>query len=426
MLRGDMSNDFTLGCHWNEYLPPGGDRVDAILSIEAAQAGLAPGADRGLGGEVIMLDVSGSMAGPRFSQAALATAAALECLPNGVPFAVIAGNEQAQQVYPASGMVPALARTRAEARKALRRLRARGGTAIGNWISLATELFGAADGIRHAILLTDGRDEHETADSLTSALDAATGVFQCDCRGVGTDWRVSELRQVSTALLGSLDIVADPAGLTRDFRHMILRAVDRTVKDVYLRVWTPSGARIVLMKQVAPDIVAIPTTNLGSHDGTSCFSTGSWSSEARDYQLSVEVSPGIIGDRVLAARVEVVADGRIVAESLLSATWTDDEILTTRLNRQVAHYTGQQELADAIGIGLSARRAGDHETATAKLGLAVKLSAALCHTATAGLLERLVDVEDWESGTVRLRPHVALADEMALDTRSTRTVRRQP
>jgi hypothetical protein len=42
---------------------------------------------------------------------------------------------------------------------------------------------------------------------------------------------------------------------------------------------------------------------------------------------------------------------------------------------------------------------------------------------TARLLARVVDVVDAATGTVRLRPKVDDADEMALDTRSTKTVR---
>ena len=42
---------------------------------------------------------------------------------------------------------------------------------------------------------------------------------------------------------------------------------------------------------------------------------------------------------------------------------------------------------------------------------------------TARLLARVVDVVDAASGTVRLRKRVDDADEMALDTRSTKTVR---
>jgi serine/threonine protein phosphatase PrpC len=41
-----------------------------------------------------------------------------------------------------------------------------------------------------------------------SALDRLQGRFACDCRGVGADWNVNELRRVSSALLGSLDLIA--------------------------------------------------------------------------------------------------------------------------------------------------------------------------------------------------------------------------
>ena len=37
---------------------------------------------------------------------------------------------------------------------------------------------------------------------LQNAIAAATGVFQCDCRGVGADWDVNELRGIASALLG--------------------------------------------------------------------------------------------------------------------------------------------------------------------------------------------------------------------------------
>ncbi len=52
---------------------------------------------------------------------------------------------------------------------------------------------------------------------------------------------------------------------------------------------------------------------------------------------------------------------------------------------------------------------------------------ALAHEAgnevTARLLAKVVDVVDEATGTVRLRKDVQAVDEMALDTRSTKTVR---
>ena len=64
------------------------------------------------------------------------------------------------------------------------------------------------------------------------------------------------------------------------------------------------------------------------------------------------------------------------SQALIKAIWTEDAQLSTRINRAVAHYTGQAELAEGIQEGLEARKAGDEATATFKLGRAVQLAAA--------------------------------------------------
>ncbi len=73
---------------------------------------------------------------------------------------------------------------------------------MGSWIRLASEVLRDRPGIRHAILLTDGKNESEEPEDFEEALGEAMGVFECDCRGVGTNWIVSELRKVATTLLG--------------------------------------------------------------------------------------------------------------------------------------------------------------------------------------------------------------------------------
>jgi hypothetical protein len=139
----------------------------------------------------------------------------------------------------------------------------------------------------------------------------------------------------------------------------------------------------------------------------------------------MQVTPGKVGDEILAGRVSLVRAGsqEVLAQGLVRAIWTDDTALSTRISRGVAHYTGQAELAEAIQDGLAARKAGDEPTATARLGRAVALAAASGNDDTAQLLERVVDVIDAPSGTVRLRAGVATVDEMTLDTRSTKTIR---
>jgi hypothetical protein len=119
----------------------------------------------------------------------------------------------------------------------------------------------------------------------------------------------------------------------------------------------------------------------------------------------------------------LVVGGDQVAAGLVRAIWTDDEAKSTRINREVAHYTGQAELADAIAEGLAARDAGDGDTATLKLGRAVQLAHDAGNDGTVKLLEKVVDVDDPATGTVRLKREVAAVDAMALDVRSTRTVR---
>jgi von Willebrand factor type A C-terminal domain len=83
---------------------------------------------------------------------------------------------------------------------------------------------------------------------------------------------------------------------------------------------------------------------------------------------------------------------------------------------------GQAGLALVIQEGLEARKHGDRDTATAKLGRAVALAQQSGNEDTAKLA-KVVDVVDAASGTVRLKKNVEDADEMALDTWSTKTIR---
>lgn len=143
----------------------------------------------------------------------------------------------------------------------------------------------------------------------------------------------------------------------------------------------------------------------------------------------MEVPSAGIGQEMLAARVSLVipqSDGSVQnlgAQGLVRAVWTDDMAASTSINPQVAHYTGQAELAQVIQQGLDARKVGDVDGATAKLGRAVQLASASGNADTAKLLAKVVDVVDAAAGTVRLKARVEEADEMTLETRSTKTVR---
>ena len=302
-----------------------------------------------------------------------------------------------------------------------------GGTSIGRWLMEAYNWLAAyPDAIRHVLLLTDGRNESDTPKYLTAAIDRCRGMFQCDCRGVGTDWEVAELRRVSSALLGSVDIVARPEDLEADFRAVMRSALDRAVGDVKLRVRTPRGSAVTLVQQVAPTVEDLTHRGVRVDELTVDYPTGAWADERRDYHLRIDVPPGAPGDEMRAGRVSLVLDGEAQSSSAIRAVWTDDVALSTRINPEVAHYTGQVELAKAVEEGLAARRAGDDATATSQLGRAAQLAAESGNDGTLRLLAGVVEIEDATTGTVRLKRDVDAADEMALDTRSTKTVRVRP
>src|ERR1700742_4754096 len=234
---------FTVDVDQNPYLPVGGGDVSAIVTVTADDTGSGPAGAGGAvpaGGsaEIVIIDCSGSMDFPpsKLAEARAATAAAVDVIRDGTWFAIVAGPSTSWPVYPRDGsMAVAGERTRAEAKAALRLLRANGGTAIGQWLRLGARVFQPAPAtMRHAILLTDGKNQHETPDELAAAIHACEGSFRCDCRGVGTDWEVSELRKISTALLGTVDIVVDPAGLAADFEELMRGAMSKQLPDVLL------------------------------------------------------------------------------------------------------------------------------------------------------------------------------------------------
>ena len=425
------ATDFQVEIYQNEYLPAGGREVNAVATVTSSGTAVPVAGDgAGPAAEVIIVDCSGSMDYPRekMEAAKQATAAAIGTLRDGVAFAVVAGTDTARMVYPPTPqLVPAGPVTKAEATAAVNWLDPRGGTAIGRWLTLAHQLFGDRTGLKHTILLTDGRNEHEAPAELDRALQQCEGAFVCDCRGVGTDWVVAELRKIAEALLGTVDIVANPADLAADFRAMATAAMGKSVADVALRLWTPRGATIKFVKQVAPDMLDLTGKRVDAGPQTGDYPTGAWGSESRDYHVCVTVEPGKLGDVMLASRASLVRTTgdttEVLGQGLIRAIWTDDVARSTRISPEVAHYTGQAELATAIQEGLAARRDGDLDTATSRLGRAVKLANESGNTETAALLAGVVDVVDARTGTVRLKSKISAEDAMTLDTRSTKTSR---
>lgn len=413
-----MTAAFTAQVAQNQYLPRGGDRVHAVVSV-ACQGG---GAVRRPLAEALLVDCSGSMDGEKSRHAKAAVAAAIDQLRDDASFCVIAGADRADVAVP---MTPATPANREAAKTAVARLAATGGTAMSTWLDAALREFAKVPGaIPHALLLTDGLNQSEDDAVLAAAVARCEGRFQCDARGVGTDWKPDQLRLITGRLLGTVDIIPKPADIPADFRRVVEAAMGKAVAAVSLRLWTPVGAAVEFCRQVYPEATELAARTVSPQ--VRDYPTGAWGEEKRDYHLCVRVTPGQVGQRMLAGRVSLMmAEGGAetkLSEGMVLAVWTDDDAQSAVIHPEVAHYTGQAELAVAIQDGLKARAGGDEVRATALLGRAVQIAAA-SHPETMKLLRKVVEVEDERQGTVKLLKRVAKEDEFALDTRSVRTAR---
>jgi hypothetical protein len=421
---------FETAVYQNEYLAAGATEVDAIVRVTATGSGTdAVAADAVPTGaaEIVIVDTSGSMDHPRtkINEARTATIAAIDCLRDGVEFAVIQGAGLPAQVYPRDGgLAIAGEETREAARRAVQKIKAGGGTAMGRWLTAAADLFAdSSAGLKHAILLTDGLNEGESERELEQALEHCIGRFQCDCRGVGADWEVAELRRIASALLGTVDLVREPEGLRAEFTAMMEQAMGKGLADVQLRVWTPRDAEVVFVKQVAPTIEDLTARRTTVSDQVGAYPTGAWGDESRDYHVRVRVPARALGEKMLAARVSLVVGDESLGESRIICVWTDDEAMSTRLDPEVAHATGQTDLADAIQQGFDALSHGDEGAATFLIGRAVKIAAKSGDTARIEALSRIVEIDDAESGTVRLKRDFDRIDAIELNAGSSKTFR---
>jgi von Willebrand factor type A C-terminal domain/von Willebrand factor type A domain len=415
---------FTAEVFQNPYLSQGAREVNAIMTIttNGEEDRLTTATNQRLFG--IICDISGSMGGAKMIAAKDAIVQIINLLPTDAAFFIVTGSSRAKLLVPVINAVP---ENKLRAIAQVKEISANGGTLMSTWLNTA---LGEFNKMPQAVLLTDGQNDPSDDRDLERVLAASEGKFQCDCRGVGTDWQVSQLQAIASKLLGTTDIIPSPDRIAADFEEILTKAMGKTVSDVSLRLWTPQGAKVLFCKQVSPEIVDVTDRAKVVNDRLVDYPTGAWgSNESRDYHFCIQVNPGQIGDEMLAGRASLITQTNgqetKITEAKILATWTEDEAKTAKIDRRVAHYTGQAELAQSIHEGLEARAQGNIEVATVKLGKAVKLAHDSGNEATAKLLRTVVDVDDAVAGTVRIKRAVAKEDEMMLETRSTKTARIQ-
>ncbi len=193
-----MSTQFKAEVFQNQFLPEDAKQVHAIMTVTAEGGeGVAatPSGGRLFG---VICDTSGSMHGPKMHAAKSAITKIVNLLPEDSFFFVVTGSSKASVVFPLTNATPA---NKERAIASIKAIDAGGGTVISNWLTEALEQFKKMpNAVRQALLLTDGQNDAADEERLKSVLQLCEGVFQCDCRGVGTDWRVKQLQQISNKL----------------------------------------------------------------------------------------------------------------------------------------------------------------------------------------------------------------------------------
>jgi hypothetical protein len=406
----------------NQYLSPGATRVDAVFSLSAQGSAAAAAARRVVG---LIADKSGSMGGEKIVALKHALRVAVDQMDAGVEAFVIAFAAEPFLALPLTRMDDA---GRRAGHSAIQRLEAGGATLMSAALNAALTLFRQRpDALCQAILLTDGLNDATDARRLEAVLRDCAGVFQADCRGVGTDWSPAQLRTIADQLLGSVQLVADPAMLAQDFRNTLAAALSRSVADVRLRLWMPRNAKLVAVRQAFPSEIDL-TGQVRPVDQRSVdVPLGAWGEGTQDYFATFEVTPLGLGEQMLVCRPSIVwreaASGDASSPGgNVTVTWTDDGGLSARIDAQVAHYTGQAEKARAIQDGLEALERHDEATATLHLGRALALAERSGDAETTRRLREVIE-PDAAGGTLRLRRGADRVAVMDLDVGSTRTVR---
>lgn len=422
---------FTVTVYNNKYLAPSDERMHAAVAVSARDLDTAGGSPEAA--EVILVDRSGSMDDPpdKIVAARRASSAAIDALRDGVRFAVVAGAHEARMLYPEQeSLAVAGPASRHEAKQAVGRLYANGGTVIGAWLELAGRLLAPHPrAIRHALLFTDGENRHQTRAQLDQVLTSCESQFTCDARGIGSGWRATELRHIASRLGGKADGVRSFDELADEFRAMMQAAMRKRVAHVQLRVRTMTGTRLCFLKQMYPTQTELTGQQVDQDGHVFEFPIGPWGDEEREYHLCLGVDHRDRPQEVdtVAARLELVDSGPSAASTAAGARvmlrWTRDEWRSAVQDERVAHMLGSQRLFEVINAGCVARELGDADEACRQLGAAVRLARELGDAENLRRLGQLVWFDKPRPGAVRLRSDIDPLDVLMLETGSLMTTR---
>ncbi|MFJ3303724.1 VWA domain-containing protein [Streptomyces sp. NPDC086549] len=427
--------EVTLAVGQNKYLsapptaagPPGDQEMHAILEIGVGHtgAGPLPGRPGGSGAalaEVLIIDTSRSMLHPdtKLRAAKDATVAAVRLLPDDTAFAVLSGRFDATVVHPApapgaEAMAVADQRQREAAEYAVRVMDADGGTAIGTWLDLARRLLNGQDApIKHVLLLTDGRNEHDDrgAMRLDTALDACEGRFICDAWGIGDGWDAEVLLRIARRLHGRADAVRRESELPAAYEELVSGLLGTAVPELRIRLVPTPGTVIRQVKQVVPSEQELLAVGTGPGEHGAEYVTRGWGDEVRHYQVVLAADPSgrELGEDLQLAAVELLVPDfgptvRLPAPQPVLVHWTDNPADASRQHPGVRRHQLYERSGAAVARAYRAwlRGADGRAEADAELGRALSLARDIDDTQLLRALRHIADEGRPPAGRVTVR-----------------------
>jgi Ca-activated chloride channel family protein len=210
-LNGDLANRFV----------PAGARSTLVARIHLATAAVDPSAHPPIN-LALVVDTSGSMEGRAIDDARAASLALLDALRDGDRLAVVTFDSRAEVIVPS---VELDAHERAEARRRIGAMRARGTTDMGNGLRLGVEQVAAhlnTAGINRVVLLGDGVP-NDAAGIEAMAASAGSHGITITAMGLGLEYNETLMGAIAQRSGGHFHYVEDSSAVATAFRTEVLR-----------------------------------------------------------------------------------------------------------------------------------------------------------------------------------------------------------
>ncbi|MHB2015595.1 MAG: vWA domain-containing protein [Candidatus Xenobia bacterium] len=417
---------FEVSAFQNPYVLTSQTVMQAVLSVTCHEQVAARPPPLALG---ILIDRSASMGGPNIEAARDAAIQVVQAADEHVLLMVVAFDDQVEVLVQP---MTCTAGNKKVAIQAIQRLQPNGSTcmSLGLYTVLKHMTPVSAGRARKILFLTDGKNEGESHAALQRIVDRLRNdQYEVTAWGIGTAWEEKELRFLASETLGQANIIPSPAEMRHAFTSSFAEMRQTAASNVKLNLWTPAEVAVRSVQQMYPSIIPLRLTNDGRSKSVNLGSLRR--GEQRDYLVELQIPLHRPGQQYLMARPGLAyqAPGQgMVEEQTERQAWifcqpTDDPTEASRINPYVAHYTHQEELAQAVQAGHEALVGGDSARATRLLGKALQLSKSSGNQAMTDLLSRVVTAG---SGTARLNQNATAVERKTLAINAGKTTRLKP